>query len=245
MRNRQPHTCPTPQSSAESITFDAIYQQYAAQMYHFFYQHVNNRQDAEDLTATTFSKALASLERYEEQGRFTAWLFSIARHTLRDYQRRVRPQIDVEQVASVLIDPQPQPEAHVLQDEQSRTLHKLLAQLPPEQREVLRLRFVDEQSTNEVAARLGRSAGAVKMLVYRAMNALRDAYRRAEQYERFDLETPQTDTALRFSLDVQAWMRSYGQWAQQTLARLKWGTQPTLCPIPVEHTRVMMHRKRR
>src|SRR6476661_5814875 len=68
----------------------ALYTQYGPSVYNFFYQHTGNAQDAEDLTATTFSKALTSRDRYHEQGRLPAWLFSIARHSLLDEQRRRR-----------------------------------------------------------------------------------------------------------------------------------------------------------
>ena len=160
--------------------FAALYREYVTPVYRYLYQQVGNPHDAEDLTATTFSKALATLGRYEEQGSFAAWLFSIARHTLRDYQRRRRPQVPMEEVAGTLVDPAPPPEAQVLQAEQARTLHRLIQQLPPDQREALELRVFGELRTAEVATVLGRSEGAVKMLVHRAVTRLRDAYNRGE-----------------------------------------------------------------
>ena len=79
----------------DPAAFAPLYRRYAPPVYRYLCQQVGNPQDAEDLTATTFRKALASLGRYREQGSFAAWLFSIARHTLRDYQRRRRPEVDV------------------------------------------------------------------------------------------------------------------------------------------------------
>src|SRR6266545_2600942 len=80
---------------SDPLDFAALYQQCAPPVYRFFYQHVGNPQDAEELTATTFSKALASLSRYQEQGRGAAWIFSIARHTLQDERRRRRAHVDI------------------------------------------------------------------------------------------------------------------------------------------------------
>lgn len=52
----------------------AMYSEHATAIERFFVRHVGNRHEAENLAATTFSRALTSLERYEERGRFEAWL---------------------------------------------------------------------------------------------------------------------------------------------------------------------------
>ncbi len=165
--------------------FSAIYQQYAPRLFAFFYQHVRHRQDAEDLTATTFSKVLSSIERYTEQGCFEAWLWSIARHTLADAQHR-REAIDIERIGLALVDPSPPPEAQVLQAEQVDMVLQLLHGLPADQRQVLLLRFVREWSFHEIACSLGRSIGAVKMLLQRALASLRTRYPQREHVQ-FDM----------------------------------------------------------
>ncbi|HSH77579.1 MAG TPA: sigma-70 family RNA polymerase sigma factor [Herpetosiphonaceae bacterium] len=174
--------------------FTATYQQYGPRLFAFFYQHVRHRQDAEDLTAITFSKVLRSIERYTEQGCFEAWLWSIARHTLADAQRRRREAIDIEQVAFRLIDPTPPPEAQVLQTEQVDLVRQLLRELPPDQRQVLLLRFFREWSFHEIAGSLGRSIGAVKMLVQRALATLRTRYPQLEHLQ-FDGTTDPASSA--------------------------------------------------
>ena len=168
-------------AGGDRAAFAALYRRYVTSVYRYLYQQTGSPEDAEDLTATTFGKALASLSRYREQGGFAAWLFSIARHTLRDHQRRRRPQLDLEVVASTIPDPSPQPEAQVLRAEEARTLHLLVRQLPADQQEALALRFFGGLRTAEVAVVLGRSEGAVKMLVHRAITALRTDYRREVQ----------------------------------------------------------------
>jgi len=168
-------------SRPDPASFAAIYQQYAEPIYRYFLQHTGNPHDAEDLAATTFSKALSSLHRYEEHGRFVAWLFSIARHTLRDWQRRQRPHLNVDAIAPLLPDPAPAPDELLVADEQARDLHRMLSQLPAEQRQALVLRFFDGLSNGEVATVLGRSIGSVKMLIHRAVGRLRSQYQRSQQ----------------------------------------------------------------
>ena len=66
-------------------------------------------------------------------------------------------------------------------DEEARRLHALLADLPADQRAALVLRFFGDLSIGEIAALMGRSAGAIKMLIYRGMTTLRQRYRQAER----------------------------------------------------------------
>lgn len=165
----------------DRVTFLALYRQNVAPVYRYFYQQVGNPHDAEDLTATTFAKALASLSGYEEQGKFTAWLFGIARHTLGDFQRSRRQPVDLEVVAPTLVDAGPGPEEAALRAERAARLRRLLRRLPADQQEALILRFFGQLSTAEAATVLGRSEAAVKMLVHRAVAGLRDLYAREVQ----------------------------------------------------------------
>lgn len=75
-------------------SFAAFYQTYVLPLYRYFYQHTGNVADAEDLTATTIGKALASFRSYAGRAPIAAWLFGIARHTPRDFQRRRRNTIN-------------------------------------------------------------------------------------------------------------------------------------------------------
>jgi RNA polymerase sigma-70 factor, ECF subfamily len=158
-----------------------IYRRYAPALYAFFFRRVGDAHDAEDLTATTFSKMLASLGRYREQGRFEAWLFGVARHVLRNERRGWRAHVDMAAVAPRLADPTPPPEAQAVRSEEIRQLHALLADLPADQRAALVLRFFGDLSIDEIAALMGRSAGAIKMLIHRAMTTLRERYRQTER----------------------------------------------------------------
>jgi RNA polymerase sigma-70 factor, ECF subfamily len=128
-------------------------------------------QDAEDLTATTFSTALCHFAQYQpEAGSLPAWLFGVAHNCLRQH-RRSRPW--VEQLPLELLDPQPLPEWQLLSAERAVALHHAIKELPADQRDALALRFFAGLRTSDVAAVLGKSDGAIKMLVHRAVVALR------------------------------------------------------------------------
>src|SRR3954464_10032512 len=61
---------------ADPQAFALLYRRYVHDLYRYLYHRVGNQQVAEDLTASTFGKALAGIGRYHEQGSFPAWLFS-------------------------------------------------------------------------------------------------------------------------------------------------------------------------
>lgn len=165
---------------ADPEAFVALYNQYVRPVYRYLLGQVSNRADAEDLTATVFAKALAGLDRYSGTGSFPAWLFAIARHTLRDYQRRRQPTADIDLLDLPLADEAPLPEEGALQREEATTLHRLVRELPPDQREAIALYFFGGLPTATIATIQGRSGGAIRMRIHRALVALRALYSQEE-----------------------------------------------------------------
>ena len=150
--------------------FSVLYRRYLTQIYRYLYRKLGNPQDAEDLTSQIFSEALEGLVclRYRPGGCFIAWLFTIARRRCVDFYRQ-RP-------VQALDDP-PSPEpgllAAVEKGQDLQRLTNLLAQLDEERQELLRMRFSAGLSFAEIGQVEGRSEAAVKMAVYRTLEALR------------------------------------------------------------------------
>lgn len=151
---------------------------YLPALYRYFYGHLCHVHDAEDLVATTVTKALASVAGYNPaRGSFAAWLFGVGRHTLRDFQRRQRPTLDVTRLNPPPIAPEPPPDARLLDDEAVATLCARVQHLPVGQREAVALYYFGGMTATEAAIILGRSEGAVRLLVHRALTTLRGQYR--------------------------------------------------------------------
>lgn len=170
-------------SSTDALTvedFAARYHGYVAPLYRYFYGHVGNAAEAEDLVASTIAKALRGLSSYAGRGTLAAWLFGIARNTLRDYQRHRRTTFTLSALAPLLADTQPLPEQRVERQEQVDHLLTCIGALPINQREALTLRYFGELPLAEIARVMNRSEGAVKLLIHRALTALRDQYHQEE-----------------------------------------------------------------
>jgi len=156
-------------SQRDPAAFAPLYARYADRIYRYCRRRLGSREAAEDATSQVFTLALAGLAGYRG-GSFAAWLFAIAHHVVANAGRRPPPRpLDA---AGALPDPAPTPEEAALAAENGRTTHALLAALPPDQRRVVELRLAGLTAA-EIAAALGRSSAAVKMLQLRALKRLR------------------------------------------------------------------------
>jgi RNA polymerase sigma-70 factor (ECF subfamily) len=147
--------------------FVELYDRYVDRIYAFVSRRTANRADAEDVTSQVFEQALRSIGQFQWRGvPVAAWLFRIAANALVDHWRRRGP--ESQDVPPDVPDPG---EAEDI--ERRLTLYRQVDRLPDLQRQVIRMRFVEEKSIREVAAALHRSEGAVKQLQLRALESLR------------------------------------------------------------------------
>ena len=133
---------------------------------------VSNRQDAEDITAETFEKAMRALPRYDEaKASYSTWVYTIARNTMTDYFRK-RRQFAVlsDEVAS-----DEQVDDGLLSEETLEELARALARLSQDERDVVVLRYYHGLPLTEVADKMRMSYGMVKLRHQSALAALRNA----------------------------------------------------------------------
>ncbi len=159
----------------DTARFGDLYEHYFELVYAYVARRVRDRNEAEDLTAEVFHKALRSLPRFKWTGApFAAWLFRIASNMIADRAQRAaregsfRSDEDGPEIGA----PQSQ-QADLEQSERSAALFRLIDGLGEVQRLVLQMRFAEEKSIREIAQTLERSEGAVKQLQFRALEKVR------------------------------------------------------------------------
>lgn len=168
----------------EGRAFGELYERYVGTIYRYVRSRVGGQQEAEDLTETVFLRALESLDRYEERGwPFSAFLYRIARNLITDRYRKGGEEVSLEAVVPQALDG-PSPEDRVLESEEADAVRRALRVLPTDYQEVIRLRILLSLSTAETAAWMGRSEGAVRVLLYRALKALRERMEQEDVDER-------------------------------------------------------------
>jgi RNA polymerase sigma-70 factor (ECF subfamily) len=172
-------------AQADPSAFAELYNRYYPQIYRFAHRRTGDPSIAEDVAAETFLAAFKSLPRYEWRGiAFSAWLYRIAATVIAGQHRRNGgiAQVPLENTLYPLAEPisdEPGPDQRLemLEEQQLERLRlqAALRKLTPDQRRALELRYSRPSLVPlaEVADRMGRSEGAVKLLLHRAIGALR------------------------------------------------------------------------
>jgi RNA polymerase sigma-70 factor (ECF subfamily) len=167
---------PEPLSKSQlDRSFSELYRTHLRDVYSYAYYRVGNHHDAEDLTEQTFLQAYRHYERAlrESDGRpLRPWLIRIAHNLAANYyrDRARRPESAIEDAAVISA-----PHTTETLVEGREELEHILAgvqQLPDDRREALIMRFALGMDNREIARALGRSDGATKVLLHRAIKQL-------------------------------------------------------------------------
>ena len=153
--------------------FGKLYLRHLDSIYRYIYFRVNDVSEAEDLTEEVFVRAWEALPGYQvREFPFMSWLYRIAHNLIVDYHRRNRP--------GQLPDVDENPEAvtpHSPESllEEAQTLERLsaaISQLNDDEQQVIVLRYIEGLSHDEVAAAIGKSNEASRVIQHRALARL-------------------------------------------------------------------------
>ena len=160
-------------SAGDAEALGRLYDALLDPIYRYVAVRLRRREDAEDVTQLVFERMVAALPRYRHNGRpFRAWAFRIARNAVIDHQRRVRPTEPLGTIADPPVDGVGVEEL-ALHEEEVRELRAAIRRLTPDQQEALALRYAAGLSADEAARVMGRQAGTVRGLTFRAIESLR------------------------------------------------------------------------
>jgi RNA polymerase sigma-70 factor, ECF subfamily len=155
-----------------SEAFAELYKRNLKAVYSYHLSRVGNIHDAQDLTATTFLAAQEAIASFRGRGKFAAWLMGIASRKTIDYFRRQRSTLPLE-AADEVADDSITPEEFAAQQLSLEQVASALSRLSADRSEAISLQIFGRLSMIEVAQVMGKSEGAVKMLVCRALKDLR------------------------------------------------------------------------
>jgi RNA polymerase sigma-70 factor, ECF subfamily len=155
--------------------FGQLYARHVGPVTRFVASRVHNQALAQDLTSETFLRALRRIDSVQDQGRYVgAWFTTIARNLIADHVRSSRYRLERPTADITEVPTQGEgPEQAVIRGDTAARLHRCVDRLPRDQQECVRLRFLQDLSVTETAARMGRSEAAVKALTHRGIQALR------------------------------------------------------------------------
>jgi len=158
---------------SDAEAFGQLYEHYAPLIYRFVHNRLHDRTVAEDLTSDVFFKALRAIDRYQPTGRpFRAWLYQIASNTIIDHLRTRHPAVELD-AAGEEQDRRPPVDEQVAQRVEVQRVRAAIATLNDAQRRAVSLKLGQDMHTADIAVTMGRSEGAVKLLIHRGMAAIR------------------------------------------------------------------------
>lgn len=149
-----------------------LYDAYAPAIFRYVSYRVESDTVAEDLTADVFLRMLHALPEYKFTGApFGAWLFRIANNRVADFYREAKSR-QTEVIPDDYKNDDTDPLNRLAKEEERLRLRKALQALSEDFQNIILLRFMKEMPYDEVAAIIGKSEGAVRVMQHRALKAL-------------------------------------------------------------------------
>ncbi|MEQ9290270.1 MAG: sigma-70 family RNA polymerase sigma factor [Cyclobacteriaceae bacterium] len=179
-------------NDGDEQSFAELMERYKRPVYHMILKMVRNIDDAEDLTMEAFAKAFKNLHKFKKDYTFSTWLFRIATNNAIDFIRKKKldtfslntsfkddggepVNIDVE-------DNNLNPQEETIKDQKIELVQMFVTKLPPKYQRLVRLRYFDELSYDEIAKTLDAPLGTVKAQLHRARELMYDLVKDKKQH---------------------------------------------------------------
>ena len=164
--------------AGEPAAFGELVVRYQDRLYNSLVRVLGSAEDARDAVQDAFVQAFVKLDTFRGSSAFYTWLYRIAFNTAMSHARRQRPTRSLDDQRTELgrepVDGQPAPDARLDMSERATQVHRALAELSAENREVIVLREMDGCKYEEIAEILEVPVGTVRSRLFRARLELRD-----------------------------------------------------------------------
>ncbi len=153
-----------------------LFDRYHKRLFNFLARMAMDRELAEDLTQNVFLRMIKYRNSYREGAKFQSWIYQVARNVFSDHYQTIKNRksdfIDVEKIGERMAES----DETSMMDEQERLLHRSMALLSEEQRELLVLTRYQHMKYEEVATIMDTTVANIKVKVHRAIAKLREHY---------------------------------------------------------------------
>lgn len=161
-----------------------LMQRYKKPVYHMILKMVRNVDDAEDLTIEAFAKAFKNLKKFNPEFTFSTWLFRIATNNCIDFIRKKK--LDTFSISNSfkddngdsldidIKDSNLNPQEETIKSEKVDIIQTIVTKLPPKYQVLVKLRYFQELSYEEIAVEIDAPLGTVKAQLHRARELLYD-----------------------------------------------------------------------
>ena len=163
--------------------FEQLVNKYQQTMLNLVYHYIGSRNDIEDVAQKIFTKVYFSLPKFDTKRPFFPWLYRIAINQCYDELRRIKRQrihsfseLSIEETSHIekLINQnEPAPDAHDVQKEMYEIMHRIMEQLPEQQKRSIILRDIEGMSYDKMAEILKCTEQAARLKVFRARSRLK------------------------------------------------------------------------
>ncbi len=160
-------------------SYSVLVDRYKTMAYNVAYRMVGDEDTARDLAQESFIAAYAGLDRFRFGSKFSSWLYSIVLNKCRDHLRLARDTVSTDELAEVMPDKGVSPEQAASAHQSGDVLQRALDALPPEYREVLVLKHIEELDYREIAAITGAGIPALKVRAHRGREMLKKILEKA------------------------------------------------------------------
>jgi RNA polymerase sigma-70 factor (ECF subfamily) len=176
----------------EEQAYAELMKRYRRPVYHMILKMVRNVDDAEDLTIEAFAKAFKNLSRFKQDYTFSTWLFRIATNNTIDFIRKKKLEtmsLDTsfkdDSGDSITIDVEGNdlnPMEEAIKSQKAELVRIFVDKLPPKYQRLVKLRYFDELSYEEIAQELEAPLGTVKAQLHRARELMYDLVKGKEEH---------------------------------------------------------------
>lgn len=170
--------------AGDQKAYTTLMNRYRRSLYHTMLKMVRQVDDAEDLTIEAFAKAFKNLHKFKRDYTFSTWLFRIATNNAIDFIRRKKLEtysynaessnMEGDTMSMAIKDHGLTPQEETIRAEKIKLVREFVNQLPPRYQRLVKLRYFDELSYEEIATELSAPLGTVKAQLHRARELLYD-----------------------------------------------------------------------